>query len=644
MRPLKPFFRRAAIAAALSVAAVAAAAAQQSAPMPAAIAAPRDVAYSGTIRLDVDATDAARGIFRVRETVPVAGGPITLLYPEWLPGNHAPRGPLNQLAGLEVRAGGNPIPWRRDPVNPYAFHIEAPANARTLDLSFQYLSPTAANQGRVVVTREMLNLQWNAVVLYPAGHYASRIRIVPRLTLPPGWRFGAALDGAQTQGAATTFAETDLETLVDSPLFAGRHFRRIDLDPGGRTPFFLNIVADRADQLEADDDQIRPHRNLVQQAYRLFGSRPFDHYDFLFGLSDRMGGIGLEHHRSSENALAAGYFTDWDDLASRRTLLPHELVHAWNGKYRRPADLWTPEYSVPMRDGLLWVYEGMTQYYGFVLTARSGLWTREQALDALAIQAAIYQNRVGRAWRPLQDTTNDPVIAGRRPQAWRSWQRSEDYYSEAMLIWLDADTLIRERSGGRRSLDDFARAFFAGEDGSWRVSTYAFDDVVATLNRVQPHDWATFLRDRVERAAAAPPLDGLARGGYRLVYADERTPFQTKQESHEKNADFMYSIGLLIGEGAAISQVQWDSPAFNAGITVGGTIVAVNGQTYSPEAMRRAIGNAKASGEPIALIVKNGDQYATYTLAYRGGLRYPRLERTDGVADRLAAILAPRTR
>jgi predicted metalloprotease with PDZ domain len=462
------------------------------------------------------------------------------------------------------------------------------------------------------------------------------------LTLPAGWRFGSALDGARTQGATTTFAETDLVTLVDSPVFAGRYFSRIDLDPGARTPFFLNMVADRPDQLDANEGQILAHRELVQQAYRLFGSRPFDHYDFLFALTDRMGGIGLEHHRSSENALAGGYFKDWDNLMTRRGLLPHELVHAWNGKYRRPADLWTPDFNVPMRNSLLWVYEGLTQYYGYVLTARSGLWLKADALDAFAAQAAIYENRAGRAWRPLEDTTMDPIVAARRPQAWRSWQRSEDYYSEGMLVWLDADTLIRERSGGRRSLDDFARAFFATPDGAPRVSTYTFEDVVASLNAVQPNDWARFLLDRVAGAPTPPPLDGVARGGYRLVYRVERAPFQAKAETQSKSADFLYSIGLLIEEGGAVGQVQWDGPAFNEGVTVGSTIVAVNGQSYSADAMRRAIGAAQQTAEPIVLIVKNGDQFTTPSLNYRGGLRYPRLERVSGTPDRLGDILGPR--
>ncbi len=349
----------------------------QGVPFPAPIVEPRDVAYPGTIELAVDATDVARGIFRVRERVPVAGaGPMTLLYPEWHPGKHAGRGAINLLAGLEIRANGAIVPWRRDPVNVYAFHVDVPAGAGALDLSFQYVSPTQTNQGRIVVTREMLNVQWETVLLYPAGHYASRIRVAPSLVLPAGWSFAVALDGAATDGQSTRFAETQLETLVDSPLFAGRYARTIDLDPGATRPVRLNVFADRPDQLEASDEKIQTHRNLVRQAYRLFGSQHYDHYDFLFALTDRMGGIGLEHHRSSENGVGGGYFTDWDRAASDRDLLAHEFTHSWNGKFRRPADLWTPNYETPMRGSLLWVYEGMTPYWGQVLSASAGMRTK----------------------------------------------------------------------------------------------------------------------------------------------------------------------------------------------------------------------------------------------------------------------------
>ncbi len=592
-------WRSATIAATAVLLAFGAAGQPRGVPFPPSTPEPRDVPYAGVIALDVDASDVTRGIFRVRERVPVAApGPLTLLYPQWHPGKHAPRGAINLLSGIEIRANGELISWRRDPVNVFAFHVDVPAGADALDLTFQFVSPTQANQGRIAVTREMLNLQWEVALLYPAGHYASRIRVVPSLKLPAGWRFATALDGASTAGDTTRFAETDLETLVDSPLFAGQHYRLVDLDPGAARPVRLNIFADRPDQLETTDEQLAAHRNLVQQMYRLFGSQHYDHYDFLFALTDRMGGIGLEHHRSSENGVDGIYFTDWTRAASERDLLPHEMVHSWNGKFRRPADLWTPNYETPMRGSLLWVYEGLTQYYGVVLAARSGLWSHEQTRDALALTAATYQYRVGRAWRSVVDTTNDPILSARRPAPWRSWLRNEDYYSEGQLVWLDADTLIRERTNGRRSLDDFARAFFGINDGSWVPVTYTFEDIVAALNDVFAHDWATFLRERLYDSGTEPPLDGLARGGYRLVFKEERSPFQREAEAYGGSADFSYSLGLSFGENGNVTGVQWDGPAFNQGVTVGTQVVAVNGVAFGNESLRRAITAAKGGAAP----------------------------------------------
>jgi len=638
------YWRSATVAAAM-LAACAAAAQPRGAPFPPPTPEPRDVPYPGVIALDVDASDVTRGIFRVRERIPVAqAGPMTLLYPEWLPGKHAPRGPINLLSGIEIRAGGERLAWRRDPVNVYAFHVDVPVGADALDLTFQFVSPTQTNQGRVVVTREMLNLQWEVVVLYPAGHYASQIRVVPSVELPQGWQLAGALDGAVEHGDTTRFAETDLATLIDSPLFAGKHYRSIDLDPGAERPVRLNVFADRPDQLAATEMQIAAHRNLVRQAYLLFDSQHYDHYDFLLALTDRMGGIGLEHHRSSENGVDGIYFTDWDRSASERDLLPHEMTHSWNGKFRRPADLWTPSYETPMRGSLLWVYEGLTQYYGFVLAARSGLWTQEQTRAALAMTAATYRHRVGREWRSVADTTNDPILSARRPAPWRSWLRNEDYYSEGLLVWLDADTLIRERTDGRRSLDDFARAFFGIDDGSWEPVTYTFDDVVAALTEVLDHDWARFFQERIYEAGTEPPLDGIARGGYSLVFKEERSDFQREAEAYGGTADFSYSLGLTFGDNGNVTGVQWDSPAFDRGITVGTQVVAVNGVSFGNEALRRALTAAKNELAPIELLLKTGDQYRTVAIDYRGGLRYPHLERDASTTDRLTAILTPRTR
>lgn len=606
---------------------------------------PRDVPYAGTIRLTVDATDTERRIFQVRETVPVAGpGPLTLLFPKWLPGDHSPTGQLDKFAGLKVSAGGRELAWRRDPADVYAFQIDVPAGAGAVDLAFQSLSPTDPSQGRVMVTPAMLNVQWDAVALYPAGYFTRQIPVEASIKLPAGWTQASALEpvGAATDGVIR-FKPVSFATLVDSPLFAGRYAKSFDLDPGAAAPVRLNLFADRPELLAgATQATIEPHRQLVRQAYKLYGSHHYDHYDFLLALSDQLGRIGLEHHRSSENGLGAGYFSEWDKSAPMRDLLPHEYTHSWNGKFRRPADLWTPNFNTPMRDSLLWVYEGQTQYWGFVLAARSGLLTGQQTLDALAATAAYYSTIPGRDWRPLEDTTNDPIIAERRPLPWRTWQRSEDYYSEGQLIWLDADTLIRERTGGKRSLDDFAKAFFGVDNGSWTTRTYGFDDVAAALDQVMPYDWASFLKTRIDTLRPQAPLDGLARGGWKLVYTDAPTDYFKQEEGFRKITDLTYSLGAMLGRDGEVRGVLWDSPAFKAGITAGAKIVAVNGTAYDTDRLKEAITAAKTDGKPISLIVRSGDAYGVVAVDYHGGLRYPRLERIQGTPDRLSAILAPR--
>ena len=611
-------------------------------PMPLATPAPQDVAFPGVLKLEVDATDTQRRIFEVRETIPVVKpGPITLLFPAWIPGAHAPRGQLDKIAGLIIRVNGKVVPWTRDPVDVFAFHVDTPQDAKSLAVAFQYTSPTATDQGRVVMTPEMLNLQWFSVALYPAGYFARRIPIEASVRLPQGWKFGTALEVASSDAGVTRFKPVPFETLIDSPMFAGRYFRQIDLDPGAAVPVRMNIVADRPELLAATPDQIAKHRNLVKQAYKLYGSQHYDHYDFLVAFSDRMGGIGTEHHRSSEDGTITDYFLDWSATPASRDLLPHEYTHSWNGKFRRPADLWTANYNVPMRGSLLWVYEGQTQYWGAVLSGRSGLLSQQEALDALAATAATYENRAGRQWRPVEDTTNDPVVAARRPAPWTSWQRSEDYYREGQLVWLDADTLIRERSGGKRSLDDFARAFFGIQNGSWTPATYTFDDVVATLNGIEPYDWAAFLDARINKVAVKPPLDGLERGGWRLIYTDEPTAYFKSAEARQRGVDFTYSIGMTLNREGEMTAVQWDGPAFKAGLTIGGKILAVNGIAYEADLLKEAITAAK-TGAPISLIVKTGEHFRTVQIDYRGGLRYPRLEKIPGAPDRLSAIYAPR--
>jgi len=616
----------------------------EAAPATPPIEAPRDVPYVGALKLTVDATDLDRKIWNVTTTMPVAKtGDFVFLYPQWVPGGHSPRNDLDKLAGLVVTAGGKRIPWTRDVVNVNAFHVDVPAGVNEIQISYQFLTAVEAKVGRTEVTPEMLNLQWLQVTMYPAGYYTRQIPIQASVKLPEGWKLATALETASTSGQITTFKPTTVETLVDSPIFAGKYFKSIDLDPNGPAPVRLNLVADSPELLEAKPEQIQIHKDLVQQAYKLYGSHHYDHYDFLVALSDKIGGIGLEHHRSSENRVVPKYFTEWDKSFVGRDLLSHEYTHSWNGKFRRAADLWTPNLNVPMRDSMMWVYEGQTQYWGNVLAARSGLLTKQQALDSLALTAAAYDNRRGRDWRPVQDTTNDPIIANRKPLSWLSWQRSEDYYSEGLLVWLDADTLIREKTGGKKSLDDFAKAFFGVDNGSYVPRTYTFDDVVSTLNGVYAYDWASFLKTRIQDVQEKAPLDGFARGGYKVVYTDTPSEFMKSAESKSKSTALSYSLGLTVGSDGVLTDVQWGGPAFKASLTQGLTVVAVNGEAFDGDKLKAAVTAAVKPENPLVeLLVKDGSRYRMVKIDYRGGLRYPRLEKIPGVPSRLDDILTAR--
>ncbi|MDO6414020.1 peptidase M61 [Sphingomonas sp. BIUV-7] len=605
------------------------------------IAPPRDVAYPGTITLKVDATDVVHGVFRVTETIPVASGPLTLLFPKWLPGDHAPQGTIDKLGGLVITADGKTIPWTRDLVDVFAFHLDVPAGTTAITAAFQYLSPTAENQGRVVMTPEMLNLQWDSVALYPAGFYTRGITFKPSAVYPEGWTSATALrpSGPSTaKGGLIDYAPVAFDTLVDSPVFAGKYARTETLSPR----VTLNVFADKPGSLAITPDELKIHRALVDQATKLYGAQHYDHYDFLLALTDRLGDIGLEHHRSSENGHDPDYFTKWKDNPAGRDLLAHEYTHSWDGKFRRGADLWTPDFRTPMRNTYLWMYEGQTQFWGKVLSARSGLMSQEEALDALAVTAATYEYLPGRAWRPLIDTVNDEIINPRRPMAYRNYSRFEDYYEEGQLIWLEADSIIRERSKGRKSLDDFARAFFGVKDGDWGEQTYDFDEIVKTLNAVQPYDWATFLKERVFDVRPHAPLEGITRGGYKLVFTDKPGVYQTSAAEKSKTASFTYSLGLSVGKEGAVTNVVWDGPAFNAGITIGTKILAIASQAYSDDDLKEAITAAKGKTTPIPLLIKQGDGYRTVDVTWNGGLRYPHLERTTKGPSSLDALYAPK--
>jgi predicted metalloprotease with PDZ domain len=607
------------------------------------IAAPKDRAYPGEIHLAVDASDLERRVVRVHETLSGVRPDTVLLYPKWLPGTHAPEGPIDRLAGIKITANGTPVTWTRDPVDVFAFHLHPAPGVKSIDIDFDYLSPTSSKVGPIEITRDILLLEWNALVLYPAGYFARQIPVEASLTLPVDWKFGSALETMPASDRETKFKRVSLETFIDSPVYAGRYTSRLDLDPSGAVPVHLDLFADRPELLAISPEQLEAHRNLVQQAYKVFGSHHYSHYDFLYSLSDQVQQNGLEHHQSSEDGSDPEAFTEWSKTAYDRDLLAHEFTHSWNGKFRRPADLWTPNYNVPMQDSLLWVYEGQTQYWGQVLTARSGLWSQQQALDQLALTAAYYEVQAGRRWRALQDTTNDEIIIPRRPMSWRNWQRYEDYYSEGQLIWLDADTLIRERSQGKRSLDDFARNFYGIDDGSFTTVTYTFEDVVKALNTVEPYDWAAFLRARLDSTATPAPLDGLRRGGYRLVFSDTPSELLKAHDDQSKRVNLLFSIGVeLDDKDGTVLEVLWDSAAFKAKVTESSVILAINGAAYNADVLKDAIRSAKTTKLPIELIVKTGDRFRVLTLDYHDGLRYPHLERDPSAPARLDDILAAR--
>ena len=619
--------------------------AQVEAPPTPPIAAPKDVAYPGMVTVAVDMTDLDHRLFKVHEVIPVSkAGDFVFMLPKWLPGHHSPGTEIQRIAEVYVNAGDSRLEWTRDVVNINAYHVNVPAGAKSITVDFTYLAPSSSTVSRIVMTQDMIDLQWDFASMYPAGYYAKRIPVQATIKFPKGWGYATGLETDSKTEDTVVFKPTDYDTLVDSPVYIGHYFKTYDLDPGGPVPVRLNVMADKPELAVATDEALTAHRNLIQQAYKLYGAHHYNHYDFLLSLSDKLGGIGLEHHRSSENGSAPTYFTEWKTGFVGRDLLAHEMTHSWNGKFRRASDLWTPSFEVPMRDSLMWVYEGQTQYWGQILAARSGLLTKQQELDSLAITAASYDNLPARKWRALQDTTNDPIISSRAAQPWPSNQRSEDYYSEGALIWLDADTLIREKTNNTKSLDDFAKAFFGIKNGDWGETTYDFNEVVKTLNGVYAYDWATFLRTRLDghgmNGGNGAPLDGLARGGYKLVYTDTPSDFYKSAETRRKTTSLAYSLGFAMNRDMGITSVLWDSLAFKAGMAPGSTLIAVNGKTADADGLKAAVTAAKGTTDPIELLVKVDDTYKTFKIDYHGGLRYPKLERIEGKPALLDDILA----
>jgi len=598
------------------------------------LAAPFALAQSGAILLNVDGTDNAQKLLRIHESIPVSSGPLTLYYPKWIPGEHGPDGPIDNVAGLKFEAGGKVIPWTRDTLDVFTFHVDVPAGASQLDASFDFIETEGYS-----ATDKLFVLEWNEVLFYPAGAPSSQITFDPTLTVPDGWKYGTPLPVDSEKRNKIKFKPVSLELLVDSPVITGEYYRAIDITPAGEPVHHeLDLVADSEAALEISPEVQKGMVNLVAEAGKLFGTRHYRDYHFLLTLSDHVQHFGLEHHESNDSRLPERALLGPGAGMMVGTLLPHEYVHSWNGKFRRPGDLATPDFEKPMQDDLLWVYEGLTEYLGPMLGARSGLMTPEQYHEMLASDAAsLGPGRPGRTWRPLQDTAS--AIIGEGPGGgrggWTNWRRSSDYYPEGDLLWLEVATVIHQVTNGQKSIDDFCHLFHGGANNGQEVKGYTFDDVVATLNQIAPYDWGPFLRRHLDSTTPDIPEAGLVNSGWHVDFTDQPSHMPGRRGGPSD----VYSIGLQLSEEGQVGDAIYNGPAFKAGISSGMKVVGVNGRLYNHDILEDAIKAAKGSSVPISLLVINDEFYFQANVDYHGGQRYPHLKRDDSKPDYLDELI-----
>jgi len=599
----------------------------------------------------VDATETPRKIFHARMTIPAKPGTLTLYYPKWIPGEHGPTGPIEDLAGLKFTANGQTLSWRRDLLDGWTFHVEVPAGTSSVEASLDFISPAGPGgiyTSGATATDRMAVINWNAMLLYPAGWTSDELTYEATLKLPTGWKFGTSLPVSaeatdQLNGQRQiTFKPVSLTMLVDAPVITGQYLKVVPLNPGQTPPVELDVAADSAAALEPPADVWEHFKNLVTQSGLLFGAQHYRDYHFLYSLSDHVAHFGLEHHESNDSRLGERALVDSSARLLGSGLLSHEYVHSWNGKFRRPADLATPDYEKPMQTDLLWVYEGLTTYLGEILTGRDGERTPEQFREALAYTAADLDHRPGRTWRNLQDTADGVPSMQDAPRQWESWRRPLDYYEEDELNWLWADTIIRQQTHGQKSLDDFCRSFHGAPSGPPQVKTYTFEDVLNTLNQVAPYDWRGFWTERLRNHGPGAPLGGIEGSGWKLVYDDVRSELVRAREGDRGTVNAAYSIGLwLKGDGSVTDTIE-GMLAAQAGIGPGMKVIGVNGRKFSAEILRDALREGKNSPNPLELLVENTEYYKTFKLDYHGGEKYPHLVRDDGKPDLLSDIIKPR--
>jgi predicted metalloprotease with PDZ domain len=587
-----------------------------------------------TISLTVDATKTPENLLRSHEVISVKPGPLTLYYPKWIPGQHGPEGPIASLTGLKFEGGGKVIPWVRDTLDVFTFHLDIPAGVSELNASFDFIEP----EGHFA-TDKLMVLEWNAVVLYLAGTLATQQTFHAKIILPKGWKYGTSLPIENAAGSEITFKPISLDLLVDSPIIAGQYYRAIDITPQGEPVHHeLDLVADSEIALNISDANQKEMTNLVAESGKLFGTRHYHDYHFLLALSDHMGHFGLEHHESSASRLSERLLISPGSGIDLGGLLAHEFVHSWNGKFRRPADLTVPYYEQPMETDLLWGYEGLTDYLGHLLAVRSSLWSPDEYHEYLAgIAASLGPGRPGRTWRPLLDTAiGQPGLGGGR--GWFRWRRGGDYYEEGDLLWLEVATIIHRESKGQKTIDDFCQSFYGGANKGPEVKTYTFDSLVASLNAIAPYDWATFLHTRLDSTAPEAPTGGIENGGWKVVY--DGVP--SKLTGPHGGATDIYSIGLQLGADGSVGDSIVGGPAFKASITSGMKVIGVNGRLYTHELLGDAIkASATDSAMPITMIVVNDDYINTVKIEYHGGVRYPHLVRDEQKPDYLDGLIKP---
>ena len=592
-----------------------------------------DESSAQSIPLTVDATRTQQKLLHVHEVLPVNAGKLTLYYPKWIPGEHGPNGPISSLTGLKFAGAGKPIPWVRDTLDVYTFHLEIPAGVKSLDANFDIIEPQNYS-----ATDKLMVLEWNTVVLYLAGTPAQKQMFEATLQLPDGWKFGTSLPIEKQTGSEVAFKPISLDLLVDSPVIAGQYFRAIDVTPAGEPIHHeLDLAADSEAALNISAENQKQMVNLVAESGKLFGARHYRDYHFLLALSDHVAHFGLEHHESNDSRLGERALLGPGSGMSLGALVAHEFAHSWNGKFRRPADLSVPYYEQPMETDLLWGYEGLTDYLGPLLAARSGLWTKEQYQDHMAsIAGALGPGRPGRTWRPLLDTAiGEPGVGGRG--GWFTWRRGTDYYDEGDLLWLEVATIIHRESKGAKSIDDFCHVFHGGANNGPELKTYTFDQLVSTLNSIAPFDWAGFFKTRLESTSADAPVSGIENGGWKVVMNEK----PARSQERRGGAGYTYSLGLQIGADGTVADVIVGGPAFKAGLAPAMKVIGVNGHVYTAEVLADAVKAAKNSKDPVALLAVSDDYIRTFNVDYHGGQLYPHLERLDDKPDYLDELIKP---